>query len=111
MSAYLAFEWFVQPLLCEFLQIPVPKRQKLLVKLGRRIVGSMGAEDYVRMNIGYVDGEFVANPLTRSAGVTMSLVKADGLLVIPPTEMGYEQGQLVEVELYKSKEEIMDLFK
>ena len=107
-SAYLAFEWFVQPLICNFLQIPIPKRQKLLVKLGRRIVGSMGAEDYVRMNIGYVDGEFVANPLTRSAGVTMSLVKADGLLIIPPTEMGYEQGELVEVELYKSKEEIMD---
>lgn len=107
-SAYLAFEWFIQPLICNYLQIAVPKRQKLQVKLGRRIVGSMGAEDYIRMSIGFVDNEFVANPLTRSAGVTMSLVKADGLLVIPPTEMGYEQGELVEVELYRTKEEIMD---
>jgi putative molybdopterin biosynthesis protein len=105
-SAYLSLEWFVRPLICKYLGIPEPKRPTLKVKLGRRIVSTMGAEDFVRMNIGYVDGQFVANPLTRAAGVTMSLVRADGMLVVPPDELGYEQGELVEVELYKSVEEI-----
>ncbi|PLR96572.1 molybdopterin biosynthesis protein [Bacillus sp. T33-2] len=105
-SAYLALEWFVRPLICKYLQIPEPKRQTLQVKLGRRIVSTMGAEDFVRMNIGYVDGQFVANPLTRAAGVTMSLVRADGLLVVPPDELGYEQGDIVKVELLKPVEEI-----
>jgi putative molybdopterin biosynthesis protein len=105
-SAYLSLEWFVQPLICEFLQIPVPSRAKLHVKLGRRIVSTMGAEDFVRMNIGYVNGVFVANPLTRAAGVTMSLVKADGILIVPPDHLGYEQGDVVEVELWKPLEEI-----
>lgn len=105
-SAYLALEWFIRPLICKYLQIPEPKRQTLLVKLGRRIVSTMGAEDFVRMNIGYVDGQFIANPLTRAAGVTMSLVRADGLLVVPPDQLGYEQGDIVEVELLKSLEEI-----
>lgn len=105
-SAYMALEWFVRPLVCKYLGIPEPERPKLQVKLGRRIVSTMGAEDFVRMNIGYVDGQFVANPLTRAAGVTMSLVRADGLLVVPPEELGYEQGDIVEVELYRAVEEI-----
>ena len=58
------------------------------------------------MNIGYVNGQFVANPLTRAAGVTMSYVRADGLLVVPPDVIGYEQGELAEVELLRPLEEI-----
>lgn len=105
-SAYLALEWFVRPLICEYYHIPVPKRPTLQVKLGRRIVSTMGAEDFIRMNIGYVDGVYVANPLTRAAGVTMSLVRADGFLVIPPDISGLEQGEVVEIELLKPLEEI-----
>lgn len=105
-SAYLALEWFVRPLVCQYLQVPVPKRQTVEVKLGRRIVSTMGAEDFIRMNIGYVNGQFIANPLTRAAGVTMSLVRADGLLVIPPELLGYEQGDTVEIELLRPLEEI-----
>lgn len=105
-SAYLALEWFVRPLVCQYLQIPVPQRQTASVKLGRRIVSTMGAEDFIRMNIGYVNGQLIANPLTRAAGVTMSLVRADGLLVIPPELLGYEQGDTVEIELLRPLEEI-----
>ena len=105
-SAYFALEWFVRPLICKYLQIPEPTRQKLEVTLGRRIVSTMGAEDFVRMNIGYVNGQFVANPLTRNAGVTMSYVRADGILVVPSDLLGYEQGDIVEIELLKSVEEI-----
>ncbi|MEH7095919.1 molybdopterin biosynthesis protein [Neobacillus vireti] len=105
-SAYLALEWFVQPLICKYLGIPVPKRHTIKVKLGRRIVSSMGAEDFIRMNIGYVNGQFVANPLTRAAGVTMSYVRADAMLIIPPNISGYEQGDMAEVELLRPLEEI-----
>ena len=105
-SAYLDLEWFVQPLVCDYLQIPVPKRPTLKVKLGRRIVGTMGAEDFIRMSIGFVNGEYVANPLPRAAGVTMSLVKADGMLLIPSHLLGYEQGEIVTIELLKPVEEI-----
>ncbi|UCZ52387.1 molybdopterin biosynthesis protein [Bacillus shivajii] len=105
-SACLTLEWFVQPLVCDYLQTPIKKRETIKVKAGRRIVSNMGSEDFVRVHIGKVDGEYVANPLTRSASVTMSLVKADGLLVIPAEHLGVEQGEEVEVELYKSLPEI-----
>ncbi|AZU64652.1 molybdopterin biosynthesis protein [Neobacillus mesonae] len=105
-SAYLALEWFVRPLVCKYLGIPEPERQKVKVTLGRRIVSTMGSEDFVRMNIGYINGRFVANPLTRAAGVTMSLVRADGLLIVPPNVIGYEQGDEAEVELLRPLVEI-----
>ncbi|OIJ11645.1 molybdopterin biosynthesis protein [Anaerobacillus arseniciselenatis] len=100
-SAYLALEWFLRPLLYHYQGIQEPERETLKVRLGRRVVSNMGAEDFVRMNVGYVNGEFIANPLTRAAGVTMSMVRADGVLVVPPDSLGLEQGEEVEVELYK----------
>ena len=105
-SAYLAMDWFVKPLMHQFQGLANPNRQKIKVKLGRRIISKMGAEDFIRLTIGKVNGQYVANPLTRSAGVTMSLVRADGLLRIPIQSQGYEQGEEVEVELYQPIEKI-----
>lgn len=105
-SAYFSLEWFVRPLLHHYYAAREPARETLEVTLGRRLVSRMGAEEYVRMAVGKVDGEFVANPLTRGAGVTMSLVRADGLLVVPPEKMGYEQNERVRIELYRPAEEL-----
>lgn len=105
-SAYMSLEWFVQPLIYRYLGLPVPKREKMTVTLGRRVTSEIGVEEFVRMTIGYVNGRFIANPLTRGAGVTMSLVRADGLLVIEANSLGYEQGEEVEVELYRPQSEL-----
>ena len=105
-SAYLSLEWFALPLICRWLRQPVPEREKIEVSLGRRVVSEMGTEEFVRMNAGYVGGKYIANPLTRGAGVTMSLVRADGLLVIPANILGYEQNETVEMELYKPRQEL-----
>lgn len=105
-SAYMSLEWFVQPLICRYLGLPVPQRDRLRVTLGRRVVSDLGAEEFVRMSIGQVDGRYIANPLTRGAGVTMSLVRADGLLVIPGNSLGFEQDEKVEVELYRPETEL-----
>ena len=105
-SAYMSLEWFVKPLVYQSLgQLP-PEREKLEVKLGRRVVSEIGVEEFVRMTIGHVDGRYIANPLTRGAGVTMSLVRADGLLVIPANSLGHEQNETVEVELYRPEIEL-----
>jgi putative molybdopterin biosynthesis protein len=105
-SAYLALEWFVRPLVHQYYGIMEPQRPKVKARMGRRVVSVMGAEDFVRMTIGYVDGQYIANPLTRAAGVTMSMVRADGLLRIPPGHLGYEQGEEAELELYRPLEQI-----
>ena len=105
-SAYLSLEWFVRPLICRTLGQPEPAREELAVSLGRRVVSSLGSEEYIRMAVGYIDGRFVANPLERGAGMTMSLVRADGLLIIPPEAAGYEQGETARLELYRPRSEL-----
>jgi putative molybdopterin biosynthesis protein len=105
-SAYMSLEWFVRPLIFRHLGQPEPMREKLPVTLGRRIVSETGMEEFVRMTVGHVNGRFIANPLTRGAGVTMSLVRADGLLIIPANSLGYEGDQIVEIELYRPASEL-----
>jgi len=105
-SAYLAMEWFARPLVCKYLHQPEPERQKIRARLGRRVVSELGSEEFVRMTVGYVKGRYVANPLSRGAGVTMSMVRADGLLVVPGDSLGYEEGREVEIELYRPERDI-----
>ncbi len=100
-SAYLSLEWFIKPLIYSYLGQVLPVREKLPVTLGRRVVSEVGTEEHVRMTVGFINGSYIANPLTRGAGVTMSLVKADGILIIPPELIGHEQGETVTIELYR----------
>jgi len=105
-SAYLALDWFVKPLICKYLHQAEPQRPRIKATLGRRIVSELGSEEFIRLTVGYLGGKYVANPLARGAGVTMSLVRAHGLLTIPAESLGCEQGEEVEIELYRSEQEL-----
>ncbi|MCM3558660.1 molybdopterin biosynthesis protein [Brevibacillus borstelensis] len=105
-SAYLNLEWFARSLIHRYYGVMENERQKIKATIGRRIVSVMGAEDFIRMTVGCIDGRYIANPLTRAAGVTMSMVRADGLLRISPGHLGYEQGETAEIELYRPLEQI-----
>ena len=48
----------------------------------------------------------VATPIQRGAGVIMSLVRADGLVIIPRFSEGLDAGQEVMVELLRSPESL-----
>ena len=54
-------------------------------------------DDWVRVRLGRVGGSLVATPLPRGAGVLTSLVRADGLLVVPAALEGHDAGDEVEV--------------
>jgi putative molybdopterin biosynthesis protein len=66
----------------------------------------MGMDDWVRVRLGRVGGALVANPLPRGAGVLTSLVRADGLLVVPAGLEGHHAGEDVEVMLLRGVGEI-----
>ena len=55
----------------------------------------MGMDDWVRVRLGRVGGRLVATPLPRGAGVLTSLVRADGLLVVPAELEGHHAGEEV----------------
>ena len=61
----------------------------------------MGADDWIRVRLGRVGGALVAAPLPRGAGVLTSLVRADGLLLVPSALEGHDAGDEVEVRLLR----------
>jgi putative molybdopterin biosynthesis protein len=60
----------------------------------------------VRVTLGQVDERVIATPLTRGAGVIMSLVRADGLVRIPRFSEGLHAGAEVTVELLRAQAEV-----
>ncbi len=66
----------------------------------------MGEDEFLRVRLGRVGGRLVATPIQRGAGVIMSLVRADGLALIPRFSEGLDAGQEVDVELLRPIEEI-----
>ena len=103
-SAYLAFENFVEPVLRKMTGgnslSGLTSRKTVKAVLSKRIVSSLKHREYVRVKVGKVGDKFVCAPLARGAGAAMSLVRADGFCVIPQESEGFEAGETVDVELY-----------
>jgi putative molybdopterin biosynthesis protein len=105
-SAALTFDIFAEPLLAE-LEGVVPRRRPVTrARLARKLASPLGMDDWVRVRLGVVGGTTVASPLPRGAGVLTSLVRADGLLVVPAGREGHHAGEEVAVELLRSLAEI-----
>lgn len=105
-SAYFVFENFAKPVIKSFIKQPIPIRDTALAVLSKRVVSSLKHREYVRIKLGMVDEKLIATPLSRGAGATMSLVRADGILVIQQNSEGIEAGEEVEIELLKNIAEI-----
>src|SRR6266849_1743643 len=82
-SAALTCELFIKPLIEHKLGLPPSTRPKMTAHLSRKVLSPTGADEYLRVRLGRVGTKMVATPIQRGAGVIMSLVRADGLVVIP----------------------------
>jgi putative molybdopterin biosynthesis protein len=105
-SAALTFDIFAVPLLAELEGVPPAPRPVARVRLARKLASAIGMDDWVRVRLGRVGGVLVASPLPRGAGVLTSLVRADGLLVVPASVEGYHAGDEVEVSLLRGLADI-----
>jgi len=101
-SAYFVYQQFVKSLLEKMLCKEDEKENIVKARLSKRVYSSLKHKEFIRMTLGYVGGELVATPLDRGAGASMSLVKADGILVISKNNEGHDIGEEVEIELLKS---------
>src|SRR5207237_123010 len=95
------FDIFAVPLLAELSSAPPRQRPRVAARLARKLASPLGMDDWVRVRLGAVGGSLVATPLPRGAGVLTSLVRADGLLVVPAALEGHDAGADVEVRLLR----------
>lgn len=107
-SAYFVFQIFVKPLIEKHLGLEEDEKDSIEAIISKRVVSSLKNRELIRVNLGYVDEKLVATPLSSGAGVTMSLVKADGVAVIPRNLEGVDAGGKVKVELLKPISRIKD---
>lgn len=105
-SMYITYNLFVRPLLYRLQGLSVPEPDKIRAILSRNISSSLGQEEFIRVKLGYVNDKTIATPVSRGAGVIMSLVRADGILRIPSLSEGIGAGSEVEIELVRRRDEI-----
>jgi putative molybdopterin biosynthesis protein len=105
-SAALTFDIFAAPLLAELSGTTPRVRPRATARLARKLASPLGMDDWVRIRLGRVGADLVATPLPRGAGVLTSLVRADGLLVVPAGVEGHHAGSTVPVELLRGTDEI-----
>lgn len=107
-SSVISFEQFVKPLLHTIQGLRPPKAETITVKPSRDIPSKLGTEEFLRVNIGRVEGRFVATPLPRAAGSVTTLTRAEGILRIPALSEGVTQDEEMEAELLVEKEELVN---
>lgn len=105
-SSYLVFEEFVKPIISKFLGRGEEKEETIKAVITKRKVSSLKNRELMRVNLGQVDGKIIATPLSSGAGVTMSLVKADGIGIIPQNIEGVKAGDEIDVRLLKPLSQI-----
>ncbi len=100
-SAIIAYEQFVQPMIQRMLGIADVPRETVPVTPTRKIASKLGVEEFLRVKLGQVGKKIVATPLPRGAGMITSLTEADGIIRIPSQAEGIKENDPVYAELLK----------
>ncbi len=100
-SAIIAFEQFVGPLITRMLEKPETTRPTAQVEPTRKIASKLGVEEFVRVKLGAVGGKIVATSLPRGAGCITTITEADGIIRIPNHIEGLNMHEPVTAELLR----------
>jgi len=100
-SAIIAFEQFVSPLICGMLGQPEIERQTVRVEPTRKIASKLGIEEFLRVKLGFVGDRIVATSLPRGAGCITSITEADGIIRIPNHIEGLRDTEHAAAELLR----------
>jgi putative molybdopterin biosynthesis protein len=105
-SAYITFNLFARPLIYKWQGLEADEPEILKARISRQAASTLGQEEFLRVKVGKVGDNFIATPVSRGAGVLMSLVRADGFVRIPSMSEGIGAGTEINVELIRSKNDI-----
>lgn len=105
-SAQLIFTLFARQVLLRKQGLPLPEEKQLQCRVSRKIASPMGVDEYIYVNVARIRDDYIAYPLNRGAGISTSLVKADGVLHIPRGNEGLESGESSPIILRHSRQSI-----
>lgn len=105
-SAFLTAHLFLEPWVRHLQGLSKDPQAALDAVISKKVFSSLGSEEFVRVKVGRVGDRWVAAPLSRGAGVTMSLVRADGMLRVPRLQEGFHEGETITIELLRPVSEL-----
>ncbi len=103
---YRGAQEFLGPLIAEFSGLPRRPSDAIEAKLARKIFSTPGFDEFVQVKLGRVNDEVVAVPLPRGSGVSMSLVRSDGVVQVPARSEGIGRWERVRVILQDAESNI-----
>ena len=100
-SSMVCFEQFVLPALRQIMGYRRLFRRTVEARLAHPVRTIPGRTEFVRVALSRdVAGSYIASSTgTQSSGVLLSMAVADGLLVVPATSEGFDEGDLATVQL------------
>lgn len=98
------FKQFIEPVLKRLGGLSgegfLAKGSIVRARITKNIASGSGREEHVRVALEDRDGELWASPILGKSGLITTLVKADGIVIIPLRKLGIEQGEIVDVRLF-----------
>ncbi len=105
-SAIIAAEQLVVPLLCRLQARPEPFPIRVRAFLAANLPSRAGIEEFRRVIAGRVGDRIVASPVKKGAGSISTLTRANAIMRIPLESEGFEEGRIVELELLRPWQEL-----
>lgn len=104
-AVIVCFEIFVKPVLENLAGLNENRfdKEKITVKarIAKNISSSPGREEHIGVFLEERNGELWAVPILGKSGLITTLINADGTAVIPLRKLGVQEGEIVEVRLFK----------
>lgn len=101
------FEIFIAPIMRiisgeidPLISLGISRLRRVNAFFSRNVASTPGREDHIRVALEEAGGRLLAKPILGKSGLITTLVKAVGIVVIPPTKLGIEAGEEVTIELF-----------
>jgi len=100
-SALVVADLFITPTLWRMQGLARPTMHRSVrARLARNVASTPGREDYIQVKLVERGGELWAEPVLGKSNLIFTLVKADGLMVVPLDANGVQEGEIVEVRVF-----------
>ncbi len=99
-AAFLAYKTFAEPSILAMMGVRLIARRSCRVRgvLRSPVVSQIGTKSYVRV---FWDGKNIEPVRISGSSIMSSMVRANGLLIVPENVEGYDSGEEVEIELIR----------
>jgi molybdopterin molybdotransferase len=101
-AAMIGFRVFGKPLLEKLLRTKDEPEPIVRARVTRRVASAVGMRNFVRVHVSKEGAGYVAEPVrTTGSGIVSSMIRANGLLVIPEELEGVDQNAQADIVLFR----------